>query len=122
LSSGPFASGTGSTVSTTVVVPAGEAWKVIVIGFQSASSGTSAGLGSTSTLSVTGGGTTTVYSLQTDAISTGGGEGGGSTPVFGYPSASVASSYALTAGTTNTVSVAGLSGVNKSVVALVLKK
>lgn len=107
------ASGTSATVSTTITVPSGSTYRVVVIGLQSAVSTVIAG--DISTLSVNGGSVTQVALDYVD--------NSGEVPVtyHYYPAAAVAGVVELTAGT-HAISVNGIGGAAKTVVAFVNKR
>lgn len=106
------ASGTAATVNTSITVPSGQTWKIIVIGFQNSVSVVSS---STATLSVTG------NSVSLTPLVTAVDVGDSNTYAFSLPPASVASVLTRTAGT-HTLSVTGEPGAAKTVLAVAFKK
>jgi len=114
------AGGTGATVSTSMTVPAGETWTVTVIGYQTASAEFASGSWNippaASSISINGGSASIVAVFRRVV-----------TPVdteiyyWAYPPVCVASVLSLGAGT-HTISVSGLSGTSKTVVAFGARK
>jgi hypothetical protein len=123
------AGGTGSEVATTINVPQGQTWKVVVIGFVSSSPefeyGTSAGNPTTrpplATIGVNGASSFLSPIRVRDVLTSSNETGDGYSHYWVYQSSSVSNVLTLTQGT-HTLSVTGPSSTFKAIVALGAKK